>query len=217
MTSAIPTIPLVTDVWTQGSWEDFIGLVNQAESDSNALKFYYRNGWMRIETMPTSSIHGRYNLILAQLVSFYCTLKKIPCQGFTNSSFRAENHREFQPDLSYYIGKHPLELSQSTSPVNINDFGVPDLVIEISLSSLNDDLGQKRLLYEQVNVKEYWVVDASMASVIAFEILGGGSRQISSSSVLPGLDLGIVNATLERSRTEDDGAVGRWLLVELQN
>lgn len=167
--------------------------------------------------MPVSPIHGRYNLILAQLISFYCTLKQIPYQGFTNSSFRSEDYREFQPDLSYYIGKHPLELAQSTSPANINDFGAPNLVIEISVSSLNDDLGRKRLLYEQVKVKEYWVVDVATTSAIAFEIVDAGSRQITRSLVLPGLDIATINEALKRSQTEDDSVIARWLLAEFQS
>jgi Uma2 family endonuclease len=32
-----------------------------------------------------------------------------------------------------------------------------NLVIEIAVYSVNDDLGFKRLLYERLGVKEYWI------------------------------------------------------------
>lgn len=86
---------------------------------------------------------------------------------------------------------------------------------EISASTLNDDLGRKRLLYERLNVQEYWVVDVQAAEVIAFEIFNGGSRRIQTSLVLPDLEIAIVEDALQRSKTEDDGTINRWLLKAL--
>ncbi len=216
MSSTLPIIPLVTDVWIQGSWSDFMGLVDQTEPDSNALKFYYNNGWMRIETMPIGSSHCQDNTIVGLLISLYCTLKGIPCKGLTNGSFRAIGQYECQPDLAYYLGDNLRFPARTNSPIDLNEFGPPDLVIEIAGTSLSDNLGQKRLLYEQLNVKEYWIIDVVSISVIAFEIINGGSRQITRSLVLPGLGLEIINEALNRSKSEDDGAISRWLLAEFQ-
>jgi len=73
-------------------------------------------------------------------------------------------------------------------------------------------LGQKRLLYERLGVEEYWVVNVEAATVIAFAIADGGSRQVQMSAVLPGPSISVIEETLRRSQTEDDGAVNRWLL-----
>ena len=59
-------------------------------------------------------------------------------------------------------------------------------VIEISSSTLNDDLGKKRLLYEQLGTSEYWVVDVQEVKIFAFEMIDGGSRQIAASKLLGG-------------------------------
>jgi Uma2 family endonuclease len=52
-------------------------------------------------------------------------------------------------------------------------------VIEISKSTLADDLGNKRLLYEDLGVSEYWVVDVQNSQVIAFKVNDRGSPDFS--------------------------------------
>jgi Uma2 family endonuclease len=84
----------------------------------------------------------------------------------------------------------------------------------MAASSVGDDLGEKRLLYERLAVQEYWVVDVNRTEVTAFAVADGGSRQIDSSQVLPGLTMALVRETLERSRTEEHGAITRWLLSQ---
>ena len=48
--------------------------------------------------------------------------------------------------------------------------------------------------------------------VIAFSIADERSGEIQKSSVLPGLEIGIVEEALKRSANEDDGEINRWLL-----
>jgi hypothetical protein len=50
--------------------------------------------------------------------------------------------------------------------------------------------------------------------VTAFAVADGGSRQIDTSQVLPGLTMALVRETLERSRAEEHGAITRWLLSQ---
>jgi Uma2 family endonuclease len=213
MVSTLPNPKnIVTDVWVQATWADFLA----ASADSEAAKTtcYYDVGWMRIETMPIGFAHGKDNSILASLVNLYGTLKNVPYVSFTNSSFQKIGERECQPDLAFYVGLELPIIPRSNSPVNLDVHPAPTLVIEIAATTLSDDLGQKRLLYERLGVREYWVVDVELAVVTAFEVQNGGSRQILVSQVLVGLDIAIVEAALRRSQTEDDGTINRWLMQE---
>lgn len=106
----------------------------------------------------------------------------------SNGSFRKPKEFEFQPDLAFYIGEDVRSPPRSTSPVNLNENEPPTLVVEIASTSLSDDLGRKRLLYEQVGVREYWTIDVKASQAIAFEIFErGGSGCIQVSQVLPDL------------------------------
>ncbi|MCU0524445.1 MAG: Uma2 family endonuclease [Elainella sp. Prado103] len=209
-----PSANPLTDTWVTATWEEFSIVVSRPEFEQ--ARCYYDAGWMRIETMPIDFAHGRDNALLAAAVSLYGTLKNIPFLSITNGSFRKTGERECQPDLAFYIGDTLPNIPRSNSLVDIDRYGSPTLVIEIASTTLSDDLGQKRLLYERLGVAEYWVVQVEAATVIAFTIVDRGSRQISVSTVLPGLTLTTIESALQRSQTEDDGAVTRWLLQQFQ-
>lgn len=89
-------------------------------------------------------------------------------------------------------------------------------MIEIGSSSFKDDLGAKRLLYERLSVAEYWVVNVTEKQVIAFNIANSRSGEVRTSEVLSGLEIALVEEALQRSQTEDDSALMRWLMDKLR-
>lgn len=201
---------LATDTWVKASWEEFIALVN----DSNYAngRFYYHQGYLRIEMSPIGPRHGRQNSIISNVVTLFATLKNIRIVEFTNTSFRKAGLDEFQPDLAFYLGSGLRVPPDTNSPVDLNEYDPPTLVVEIGASSVSDDLGWKRLIYERAGVREYWVNNAKARRVIAFAISEGRSGEIQESQVLPGLAIALVEEALQRSQTEDDGEINRWLI-----
>ena len=176
-------------------------------------KFYYDREQMRVEISPVGPLHGRQSSIIPYLVILFATFRNIRVVQFTNASFRKAGIREFQPDLAYYIGSGlRVPPDDSNSPVNLNEYDPPNLVVEIGASSFNDDLGSKRLLYENAGISEYWVERANTREVFAFAINGGSSGRIQQSRVLPGLEIALVEEALNRSQTQDDGEINRWLI-----
>jgi Uma2 family endonuclease len=95
-------------------------------------------------------------------------------------------------------------------------YGSPTLVIEISSTTLGDDLELKRILYERLGVQEYWIVDVQNSVILAFAIADGGSLQIQISQVLSGLAMSTIEATLQQNKTMDDTGVSRWLMQQFQ-
>ncbi|MFN6478758.1 Uma2 family endonuclease [Nostoc sp. DedQUE07] len=95
-------------------------------------------------------------------------------------------------------------------------YSPPDLVIEVANTSLADDRGEKRLLYEDLGVKEYWILNVQNAQVMAFAIENQGSRRITESQVLPGLAISLLNDALGRTRQRNQSQVGAWLLTQFQ-
>jgi Uma2 family endonuclease len=203
-------LDLMTDTWVKISWDEFLKVAEN--SDYQEGRFYFYQNYMRVEMSPVGSIHGSNNNVVSNVINLFATLKNIKIKGWVNTSFRRMNEAECQPDLAFYIGDTVKFPPLNNSPVNINELAAPTLVVEIAASSVNDDLGFKRLLYERLGVKEYWVMDANNNDIIAFEIIDGGSRRIEESKVLPGLQIETVKAAIQRSQNQDDGEVNRWLL-----
>jgi len=84
-----------------------------------------------------------------------------------------------------------------------------------------DDIGKKRLMYEDLGVKEYWVIDVKNVEILAFAItdLEGvkGSYRITRSQVITGLETALLQEVLRLSRENDHGYVTSWLLTQLQH
>jgi len=208
--SAITQV-LETDIWVKATWEEFLNFAKDSAWENG--KFYYYQEHMRVEMSPVGPLHARHNSIIPYVIILFATLRNIRVVQFANASFRKAGIREFQPDLAYYIGSDlKVPPNDSNSPVDLDEYDPPNLVIEIGASSFNDDLGSKRLLYENAGISEYWVERANTREVFAFAINGGGSGRIQESRVLPGLEIRLVEEALNRSQTQDDGEINRWLI-----
>ena len=191
-------------------WADYTALVDGPAYDT--ARCYYDLGEMLIEMAPLGPSHARDNAILSKVVSLFATLKMIRVAEYVNCTFRRAGTRDAQPDLAFYLGQNTRFPIRNNEPVDVTTYGVPQLVIEVAASSLNEDLGTKRLLYERFGVDEYWVVNVASNKVIAFSVSDGRSGEIRESKLLPGLSMELVEDALKRGRSDDDGAINRWLI-----
>jgi len=209
---------IAPDQWLTAPWETYAQLISQPQY--KIAQGYYYNGQMRLETMPTGADHSRDHAIILFTVNLFCTLTGIALNGLDNASYRKTGSAEAQPDISYYIGQR-ASLAPQGGIIDLDQNQPPDLVIEISKTSLSDDLGQKRLLYEDLNIPEYWVIDVQNARIVAFAITNNngqsGSRRISQSKVLPGLSIDTLQEALRLSRSQDQSQVGQWLLQQFSS
>lgn len=114
------------------------------------------------------------------------------------------------------MGDRARLIPQGTTIIDLNALPAPDLVIEISSTTLLDDIGVKRSLYETLAIPEYWVVDVQNARILAYAIAGQGSQRIQVSTVFPGLKLSTLETALGQSRECDQSQVGAWLLSQFQ-
>ncbi|WP_414564363.1 MULTISPECIES: Uma2 family endonuclease [unclassified Anabaena] len=205
---------LPTDIWIYTSWDEYEQIV--ANLLNNQGKSYYYKGYMRLEMAPVSFDHGKDHVVIIFAVTLFTALKGILATGLDTTTFRKTGLQDCQPDVAYYLREHAQTIPTGTGIVKLDQYPAPDLVIEIAKTSLLDDLGTKRSLYEELGVAEYWVVDVQNAQIIAYAIADQGSKRIQESQVLPGLAIAILESALRRSRQMSQSEVGTWLLSEFQ-
>ena len=203
-----------TDTWVSATWDEYIQIIEKPEYEK--AKGYYHNGQMRIEMPPVGNDHASDHTIIIGAIALFAATKGINLNGKDNCTYRKTGFDEAQPDVSYYIGKNADIVPYGTSIIDLDIYPLPTLVIEVAKTSLADDKGEKRLLYEELGVTEYWIVDVKNVQVIAFAIENGGSRRITQSQVLPGLEISLLNEAFRRSRQMNQGQVYAWLLVQFQ-
>ncbi|MGJ3248763.1 MAG: Uma2 family endonuclease [Elainellaceae cyanobacterium] len=208
-------IPLLMDVWVRATWEKYLQTIENPAFEK--AKGYYHKGHMRIEMSPVGHDHAADNSMVDFAVRLFCTVKGIAFKGLASCSYRKADLQECQPDLSYYLREKAQAIPWGTAVVDLTHYPAPDLAVEIAMSSLLDDQGNKRSLYEELGVEEYWVVDVRATQILAYTIADRGSRRIDASQVLAGLSIAVLEEAMRRSRQQDQAQVGAWLLAQFQN
>ena len=203
------------DTWLTAPWQEFVNIADA--SDSTKLKGYYYNGKMRFEPISTGSDHSNDHALILFALSFFAASQRIPMTAKDGCSYRKKGHTEFQPDASYYIGDKADVIPWGTRIIDLEQYPLPDLVIEISDTLIADDLGAKSLQYEDLGISEYWIVNVQTMQIFAFANDRDGSiRRIRASLVLSGLNLEILEQALQRSRQENQSATTAWLMEQLK-
>ncbi|WP_414529551.1 Uma2 family endonuclease [Nodularia chucula] len=205
---------LPTDTWIYTSWDEYEQIITNLLNEKG--KSYYYKGYMRLEMAPVSFDHGQDHVVIIFAVTLFAALRGILARGLDTTTFRKTGIQDCQPDVAYYLREHAQIIPTGTGIVKLDRYPAPDLVIEIAKSSLLDDLGTKRSLYEELGVAEYWVVDVQNAQIIAYAMADKGSKRIQESQVLPGLGMSILEEALRRSREMSQSEVGTWLLSQFQ-
>jgi Uma2 family endonuclease len=206
------------NAWIKASWDDFIQIADNP--DYTKFKFYYYNGEARVEPISTGSDHSNDHALVIMAIGIYFAVKGLAINSKDNCSYRKVGSKEVQPDISYYVGDRAQLIPWGTGVVDLDIYAAPDLAIEIANSSWADDVGKKRLMYEDLGVKEYWVIDVKNAEILAFAITDSagvkGSYRITRSQIITGLEFALLEEALRLSRENDHSHVTSWLLTQLQ-
>ncbi|MBW4649222.1 MAG: Uma2 family endonuclease [Kastovskya adunca ATA6-11-RM4] len=205
---------LPTDTWVNATWNEYLLAINDPSSEK--ARGYYYDGRMRLEMSALGNPHSRDHFIVIAAISLFAGVRDIDFDGHDNCTYRKTDCAEAQPDVSFYLGANAETVPWEVTIIDLDSYPPPDLVIEVAYSSLADDKGEKRLLYEALGVREYWIIDVQNVQLIAFEIQNQGSRRIYQSQVLPGLDISLLEEALRRSRQMNHGKVSTWLLSQFQ-
>ena len=119
-------------------------------------------------------------------------------------------------EVLYIGGNAPKYKSGGSRRVNLTEWRVPDLAVEISDTTLSSDLDEKKQLYLALAIPEYWVVDVRGKKVLAFRLVDGKYQECIESVALAGLPIELLDRTLERM-DGDNGNVAIWFAAQIQN
>ena len=121
-----------------------------------------------IEMAPEGPLHRKINDSIAE----YLREKLRGCAKIYEAHPVTLPDSEPEPDIS--VVKLPVSLYDSRHPFTEEIY----LLIEISDSTLEKDLEQKRIAYAHAVIKEYWVIDLKAQQLIMFRQPSGDSYQI---------------------------------------
>ncbi|MDR9403306.1 MAG: Uma2 family endonuclease [Halothece sp. Uz-M2-17] len=212
--SRFSSTKIPTDTWITGSWDNYLQVL--ADLTDEKAKSYYYNHQMRIEISPVGNDHVSDHNIVIYAVNLFAAIHNIDLNGKDNCTYRKTGVREAQPDVSFYIAETAETIPWGTGIVDLEQYPPQTLVIEVANTSLLDDKGNKRLLYEDLGVSEYWIIDVQNVEILAFAIRNQGSYRIRESQVLSGLEIRLLEQAFQRTRLINHGKVSAWLMQQFQ-
>jgi Uma2 family endonuclease len=138
--------------------------------------------------LPDTKLSNTLNLFIANLIDGFTTARKI--EGFTflsRFSCKLSKFRAPEPDVGYVRPERTHLVEER------HMLGGPNIAVEIvSRESRRRDCGEKRDLYQEAGVSEYWIVDPlqSRAEFLALQegryaLLPLEKNQIFRCSVIP--------------------------------
>jgi Uma2 family endonuclease len=202
------------------TWEDYLQRVEHPQTEFERV--FFNQGQLWIDMGNEGINHSRFNDLFTLIFGFWfaqqstanpnikfelmggCVIEKPPYQGAA-------------PDKVLYIGgESPRCQTGEPRRVNLDKWRVPDLVAEISDTTLASDLDEKKRLYLELAIPEYWVINVRGRQVLAFRLVDENYEECYESTALQGLPIELIEQTLERLNDEN-GNAALWFAEQIKD
>ena len=222
MTASISKL-IQTDITATASqcqtatWEDYLAY-RDAQNDDNIGLFFNCDRLLVIDIGKEGINHASINNLFTVLFYIWCSQR--PEQILTmlgGCLLEKPKKQAASPDLMIYLGSdYPTWQTGERRYINLEQWRVPNLVGEIADTTLTTDLDEKKHLYADLGIPEYWVVDVQGLRLFAFQLQSNGKYQECTTSVaLSGLPIALLNQTLQRLNAETNGSAAIWFAQQI--
>ena len=222
MTAIVPNLRAkefekVLHLWQVATWEDYADYRDDPANER--MRLFFDRGYLLVIDMGWEGIdRATFGDLFTML--FMCWFSQRPEQVFSSLGRCLMEKPPMQagaPDLVLYLGKnYPRWQPGEKRRLDLNQWRVPDLIGEISDTTLTSDLDQKKQLYAALGIPEYWVVDVRGERVFAFLLQSNGQYQECTQSVaLKGLPISLLDRTLSRLNQGTNGSAAMWFAEQI--
>lgn len=204
--------------WQRATWEDYLAYRDNPTPER--VRLFFNGNYLFVDMGSEGINHASFSNLFAML--FFIWFSRFPKQTASSLGrclIEKQNLRAASPDLVLYIGEsvpqwQPGELRR----IDLNQWRVPDLVGEISDTTLATDLDEKKQLYAELKIPEYWVIDVQGKRVFAFRLQSDGKYQQCDYSVaLDKLPISLLAQTLERLSEVTNISAASWFGQQIAN
>ncbi len=207
--------------WQPATWQDYLNYRDNPELQTVSYRLFFNINQLLITDMGGEGInHSSFNNLLTIILGLW--LIQLPQQKYKllgGCLLEKPKIRAASPDLVLYLGEgFPVWQEGESRYIDLNQWRVPDLVGEIFDTTLATDLDEKKQLYADLKISEYWVISVRAKQVLMF-ILQENGRYLESdiSQALTGLKVELLNQTLDQLDQGETGQATRWFNQQIQN
>jgi Uma2 family endonuclease len=200
----------------QATWQDYLGFLDANNSEINRCSFNIN--YLFIEMGQEGLTHAKVSdLFIFLLVFWFSRDPEIAAETFGRCLMEKAPQQAAAPDLVLYVGDRiPVWQEGEPRRIDLHQWRVPDLVGEISGTTLAMDLDQKKQLYAALGIPEYWVIDAKGSQVLIFQLQADGVYvEVTASSVLKGLPVTMLRQALQKLHQTTNVRAASWLMDQV--
>ncbi|HEY9706292.1 MAG TPA: Uma2 family endonuclease, partial [Allocoleopsis sp.] len=155
--------------WKNATWSEYLAIVENPDLED--VRVFYNEGELWIDMGNEGPLHAKFNILFA-LIFYLWFAQKQPEQIydlFGGCVIAKPNQKGVSPDHIVYVGDNiPQWQTGESRRINLDKWRVPDLVAEISDTTLAIDLDEKKQIYADLKIQEYWVINIKGNEVIIF-------------------------------------------------
>ncbi|MEO0408037.1 MAG: Uma2 family endonuclease [Cyanobacteria bacterium P01_A01_bin.135] len=205
---------LPQEQWHPATWEDYCALRDAFDHDSRPKqgKLAFDRGWLWVG-MGEGINHASFSDLLTSLLFLWAI--QHPEQSFSSLGRCLLEKPQTQAcalGLVLYVGEEtPRWREGDPRRIDLSTWRVPDLVGEISDTSLVSDLDEQKHLYEALGIPEYWVIDVKGERVFAFLLNEQGQyKPCEQSRALAGLPVALLTQTVQKLGSGTNTSAAAW-------
>jgi Uma2 family endonuclease len=201
--------------WQPASWKDYLRYRDR--SSEQRMRLYF-NGEAVLVDMGSEGIdHASPSDLFLLLIYIWVSRHQpeLTVSSFGRCLLEKPDYRAASPDLVVYLGEGIPQRQGELRRISLDQWRVPDLVGEISDTTLASDLDEKKKLYADLQIPEYWVIDVQGKRVLAFRLQDGHYRQCIQSVAFTGLSIALLDQALLRLGYQTNFEVANWFSQQI--
>ena len=218
-TSLAPTQTSKTSLWQPATWSEYEHQRDESEA-GDRQRLFFHNQYLRMDSMGWEGIdHSEIRELFIMLFAFwFAQHPDQKAKSLGGCLIEKTGQTAAAPDLVIYLGDNaPIWKPKEKRRIDLNKWRVPDLVGEVSDTTLSSDLDEMKQLYAALGIPEYWVINVKGRQVLAFGLQENGKYQpIETSLTLTGLPIALLEQTLDRLTEESNINAAQWFMGELK-
>jgi Uma2 family endonuclease len=215
MTPSLTTLSAPVKISSRSTtWEDYLTQLANPELEDCRVFFNYGDLWVEMGNEGIN--HARF-CDLFTLIFGVWFIDKLDTEfdALSGCVITSPGKQGAAPDKVLYVGGNaPQWQDGQPRRIDLTSCRAPDLVAEISDTTLSTDLDEKKQLYAAMGIPEYWVIDVRGKRIWAFQLINSRYEDCQTSLVLTGLPIDLLSETLQQVDRGNGSAV-RWFAQRL--
>ena len=204
--------------WQPATWDDY--LVYRDGPSEEKVKLFFNRNYLFIEMGGEGISHASISRLFAMLFAFWFT--RFPDKTASDLGgclLEKPKKQAASPDIVLYIGENtPHWKEEEPHRIDLTRWRVPDLVGEVADTTLASDLDEKKRLYADLEIPEYWVIDVLGKRVFAFRLQADGNyAECRESIALDGLQISLLEQTIARLNEGTNVSAASWFYEVILN